>query len=46
MLNEGTNVVTMNVPSDRQTRRPYSIDNFNGSPILHQWADKDKPNEL
>ncbi|XP_060858229.1 scavenger receptor class B member 1-like isoform X1 [Metopolophium dirhodum] len=46
MLDEGTNVVTMTVPSERQTRRPYTIDNFNGSPILHQWANTDEPNEL
>lgn len=46
MLDEGTNVITMNVPSERQTKRPYTIEKFNGSPILHQWAKPDEPTEL
>lgn len=46
MLDEGTNVITMAVPSERQRKRPYTIDNFNGSPILHQWANADAPNEM
>ncbi|XP_050425880.1 scavenger receptor class B member 1-like isoform X2 [Adelges cooleyi] len=45
MLNEGTNVVTMVLPSEKHTQRSYSIDNFNGSPILPQWVDKNHPDE-
>lgn len=45
MLDEGTNTITMNIPSDRQKKRPYSIDNFNGSPILRQWVKNDDPVE-
>jgi len=46
MLDEGTNVVTMTVPSERQKKRPYTIDKFNGSPILHQWAKTDESIEM
>ncbi|VVC33177.1 Hypothetical protein CINCED_3A004628 [Cinara cedri] len=42
MLDEGTNVVRMTVPSNKQKLRPYSIDQFNGSPILHQWVKNDE----
>lgn len=45
MLDEGNNIVTMNVPTERQTKRPYSIDQFNGSPILRQWVKNSDPNE-
>ncbi|XP_050527772.1 scavenger receptor class B member 1-like isoform X2 [Daktulosphaira vitifoliae] len=45
MLNEGTNVVTMNLPSDDENRRPYTIDEFNGSLNLSQWIDKKHPDE-
>lgn len=43
MLDEGTNVVTMAVPTKQQTKRPYTIEKYNGSPILRQWDNADDP---
>lgn len=45
MLDEGTNVITMAVPTERQKKRPYTIDQFNGSPKLNQWAKSDEPTD-
>ncbi|XP_025421899.1 scavenger receptor class B member 1-like isoform X2 [Sipha flava] len=42
MLDEGTNIITMAVPTERQKKRPYTIDQFNGSPMLHQWTKNDE----
>lgn len=43
MLDEGNNIITMNVWNEKQTHRPYSIQQFNGSPILQQWVKNNEP---